>query len=409
MLLSEIIRIALNAIRANKLRSVLTLLGIVVGVFSIIGVMTAVRVLQNSIEGGLSNLGSSTFQIQKFPVMASRREWMKARQRKDLLYDQGLKLKERMTLAQYVALEAWDQGNVIQYSGAKTNPNVSVAGEEPEGLPTNNWIIKEGRGLNDNDLRYAANVAILAPDVVKKIFPRGDLDAIGKEIRIGANRYRVIGTFEPKGASFGGDSDNFVVIPLTAFFESFGRYRDMHIMIKAKDATVYDDCLEEARFNLRTIRGVAPAEPDDFSVFSNDTLISTFNEFTFYVKLGIGFISFISLVAAGVGIMNIMLVSVTERTKEIGIRKAIGAQKRNILSQFITEAIVLCQVGGLVGILLGVLGGNFVALLMGVPPTIPWDWAFIGFALCAFIGVVFGVYPAWKAANLDPIDALRYE
>jgi len=409
MLLGEIIRIALNALRANKLRSVLTLLGIVVGVFSIIGVMTAVRVLQNSIESGLSNLGSSTFQIQKFPAMASRSEWMKARRRKDILYEQGLKLKDRMTLAQYVALEAWDGGNVIQYAGAKTNPNVSVAGEEPEGLPTNNWTVKEGRGLTDNDLRYAANVVILGPEVVKKLFPLGDLDAIGKDVRIGSDRYRVIGTFEPKGASLGGDSDNRVVIPLTAFFESFGRYRDLHIMIKAKDALVYDDCLEEARFHLRTIRSVAPAEEDDFSIFSNDTLISTFNEFTLYVKLGIGFISFISLVAAGVGIMNIMLVSVTERTKEIGIRKAIGAQKRNILAQFITEAIVLCQVGGLVGILIGVLAGNLVALLFDFPPTVPWDWAFIGFALCAFIGVVFGVYPAWKAANLDPVDALRYE
>ena len=184
MLLGEIIKIALNAIRANKLRSALTLLGIVVGVFSIIGVMTAVRVLQNSIESGLSNLGSHTFQIQKFPVIGSRREWMKARQRKNLLYEQGLKLKDRMTLAQYVALEAWDGGNVIQYGGLKTNPNVSVAGEEPDGLPTNNWTIKEGRGLTDNDLRSAANVVILGPDVVKKLFPLGDLDAIGKDVRV---------------------------------------------------------------------------------------------------------------------------------------------------------------------------------------------------------------------------------
>lgn len=409
MLFAEIIKIALNAIRANKLRSVLTLLGIVVGVFSIIGVMTSVRVLQNSIESGLSNLGSNTFQIQKFPTMASRREWLKARQRKDITYDQGLKLKERMTLAQYVALESWDGGNVVQFGAAKTNPNVSVAGEEPEGLPTNNWIIQDGRAFTDDDVKRGTNVAILGEEVIKKLFPQGGAQAIGKVIRVGAGRYKVIGTFEPKGSSFGGDSDNRVVIPLSTFFEQFGKKRDLHIMIKAKGPEVYEDCMEEARFHLRTIRSVPPAEEDDFSIFSNDSLISTFNEFTFYVKLGIGFISFISLVAAGVGIMNIMLVSVTERTKEIGIRKAIGAQKRNILGQFITEAIVLCQVGGLIGILIGVLGGNLVAVLFDVPPTVPWDWAFIGFALCAFIGIVFGVYPAWKAANLDPVDALRYE
>ena len=160
---------------------------------------------------------------------------------------------------------------------------------------------------------------------------------------------------------------------------------------------------------LRTIRKVAPGAEDDFSVFSNDSLIGTFNEFTLYIKLGVGFISFISLLAAGIGIMNIMLVSVTERTKEIGIRKAIGARRSNILSQFITEAIVLCQIGGIIGILVGIVGGNLTALAFSVPPVFPLDWALLGFTLCSVIGVVFGVYPAWKAANLDPIEALRYE
>ena len=380
-----------------------------VGVFSIIGVMTAVRVLQNSIESGLSNLGSQTFQIQRMPVMASRSEWMKARHRKRIDYDQGMALKSRMTLARYVALEVWEGGQTAQYSNLKTNPNVSMAGEEPEGLPTNNWIIKDGRGLVESDITYSTDVCILGDDVIKKLFPLGSLDAIGKVIKVGSHRYTVIGTFEPKGGSLGGDSDNRIVIPISTFLQVYGKEQDLHIMIKAKDAAVYDDCLEEARFHLRTLRKVPPGKPDDFDVFSNDTMISTFNQFTLYVKLGIGFISFISLLAAGIGIMNIMLVSVTERTKEIGIRKAIGAQKKNILGQFIAEAITLCQVGGIIGILIGVLGGNLVALLFNVPPTVPWDWAFIGFALCAFIGVVFGVYPAWKAANLDPVEALRYE
>lgn len=409
MQFTEIIKIALASIRANKLRSVLTLLGIFVGVFSIIGVMTAVQVLQNSIESGLSNLGSHTFQIQKRPVMASRSEWLKAMKRRPLKYDQGLDLQERMTLAKYVAIEAWEGGKTIQYASLKTNPNVSIAGEEPDGLPTNNWTVKEGRGLTGSDLELSSKVAILGDEVIAKLFPQGHTQAVGQEIRIGDQRYTIIGTFEPKGASLGGDSDNRVVIPLTTFLQEYGKERDVHIMIKAKSPEVYEDCLEEARFNLRTIRKVPPAQEDDFSVFSNDSLISTFNEFTFYVKMGIGFISFISLIAAGVGIMNIMLVSVTERTKEIGIRKAIGAQKRNILNQFITEAVVLCQFGGIAGIAVGVVGGNLAALAFDLPAVVPWDWVFLGFLLCAFIGVVFGVYPAWKAANLDPIEALRYE
>ena len=404
----EIITISLNAIRANKLRSVLTLLGIGVGVFSIIGVMTAVRVLQNSIENGLSNLGTHTFQIQKMPMMAGRTEWMKAMKRKDITYAQAQTVADRLTMAQYVGIEGWNGGNTIQLlSGEKTNPNVGVAGEMPEGIPTNNWTIKEGRSITDNDLLHSYPVAIIAKDIETKLFPRGG--AVGSEIKINSQRYTVIGTFEPKGGSLGGSSDNFVAIPLTTFMEQFGRQRSLNIMVKAKGAEAYDECLEETRMILRTIRKVAPGAEDDFSVFSNDSLIGTFNEFTLYIKLGVGFISFISLLAAGIGIMNIMLVSVTERTKEIGIRKAIGARRSNILSQFITEAIVLCQIGGIIGILVGIVGGNLTALAFSVPPVFPLDWALLGFTLCSVIGVVFGVYPAWKAANLDPIEALRYE
>jgi putative ABC transport system permease protein len=407
MQFSEIVKLALNAVRSNKLRSVLTLLGIVVGVFSIIGVMTALQVLQSSIENGLSNLGSYTFQIQKQPVMASHAQWHKAMKRKDIRYDQGLIIKQRITLAQYVALESWKGGQTIQHGSLKTNPSVNIGGEEPEGIPTNNWTIKEGRSLTDDDLRYSARVAILGEEVVKKLFPRGD--AVGNEIRLGAERYLVIGTFDPKGSSLGGNDDNRVIIPLSTFLNEYGKLRSIHIMVKAKSAEAYDDCVEEARMLLRMVRNVSPGEEDDFTIFSNDSLIETFNEFTLYVKLGVGFISFVSLLAAGIGIMNIMLVSVTERTREIGIRKAIGARRSNILAQFITEAVVLCEIGGIIGVLLGILGGNITALAFSFPPVFPVEWALIGFAITTFVGVVFGVYPAWKAANLDPIDALRYE
>jgi len=404
---SEIFKMALIAIRSNKLRSALTLLGIVVGVFSIIGVMTAVQVMQNSIESGLSNLGANTFQIQKQPVMANHAQWLKAMKRKDIRYPQGLIVKERMTLAESVALESWKGGQTIQFGSLKTNPSVDVAGEEPEGISTNNWTIKEGRSFNDDDVRYSSYVVILGDDVVRKLFPRGS--AVGSEVRIGDDRYRVIGTFDPKGSSLGGNSDNRVVIPLSTFLNVNGKLRSIHIMIKAKSVDVYDDCVEEARMILRTIRDVAPGDEDDFTIFSNDSLIATFNDFTLYVKLGVGFMSFISLLAAGIGIMNIMLVSVTERTREIGIRKALGARKSNILSQFITEAVVLCEIGGMVGVGLGILGGNLAALAFSFPPVFPLDWALIGFAITTFVGVVFGVYPAWKAANLDPIESLRYE
>jgi putative ABC transport system permease protein len=180
-------------------------------------------------------------------------------------------------------------------------------------------------------------------------------------------------------------------------------------MVKAANREVYEDCLEQSRAILRTARNVPPGAEDDFAYFSNDSLITQFNEFTLYLRLGVLVVSSIALIAAGVGIMNIMLVSVTERTREIGIRKAIGAQRRDILSQFMIEAIILCQLGGVFGIALGVLGGNVVGLLLDVPAVIPWDWVAIGLAVCSFVGLAFGVYPAWKAASLDPIESLRYE
>ena len=200
-----------------------------------------------------------------------------------------------------------------------------------------------------------------------------------------------------------------MVIPLTTFFGKYGEHRSLNIMITAKSQAVYEEAMEQARGILRTARKVPPGADDDFEFFSNDSLIRQFNDFTFYVKLGVGFISFIALVAAGIGIMNIMLVSVTERTREIGIRKAVGAQKRSILSQFLAEAVFLSQLGGVGGILVGVLAGNLLAVIMSVPAVFPLDWAIIGFVVCSAIGVGFGVYPAWKAANLDPIEALRYE
>ena len=410
MLFGEIIRIALNAIRMNKLRSALTLLGVVVGVFSIIGVMTAVQVLQNSIESGLSDLGSNTFQIQKFPRMfvGGHAAWEKYRLRKDITLEQAEFAISRLQSAQYAAIEAWTGGVTIQsLTGLKTNPNVGIGGEMPDGVPTNNWTIKEGRSLTEDEELHSASVVILGQDIVKKLFPRGN--PIGQEVKLGNDRYTVIGTFDSKGSSMGGNSDNFVVIPLSKFLGEYGKQRSLNIMVKAKSAEVYDQCMEEARMALRVVRKVDPGKEDDFEIFSNESLISTFNDFTKYVKMGVGFISFISLLAAGVGIMNIMLVSVTERTKEIGLRKSVGARKGNILSQFIAEAVVLCQIGGLVGIGLGILGGNLAAIAFNLPAVFPVDWALIGFALCAFIGVVFGVYPAWKAANLDPIEALRYE
>jgi len=408
MQIKESIVMALGAISANKLRSILTLLGIAVGVFSIIAVMTAMQVLQNSIESGMTVLGAHTFQVQKFPaIQMGHTDWRKYRQRRDIDYAQALLVQDRAKLARAVGIEAWRGGRIVSSSYDQTNPNVSITGQNPEGLFTNNWNVAEGRGLVDQDIEFAQNVAVIGTNVANRLFPY--TYPIGQEIRIEGERFQVVGLFEERGSFLGGNQDNFVAIPITTFFRLYGKERSLGVMIQARSADVFDEAIEEVRGILRVARRVSPGQPDDFEIFSNDTLIEEFNRLTFLIRAGIGFISFIALLAAGVGIMNIMLVSVTERTREIGIRKAVGARKKNLLTQFVLEAIVLCQIGGIAGIALGVVGGNLIAVLLSIPPIFPYDWAAIGLLICSAVGIVFGVYPAWKAANLDPIESLRYE
>jgi putative ABC transport system permease protein len=407
----ESLLMALSAIRASKLRSILTLLGVVVGVFSIISVMTAVGVLRNSIEEGIMQLGANTFQIQKFgnEFDSSPEQRRRMRNRKDITYDQALAVRDKATLAEAVGIESWEFGKTVIWNGKKTNPNIQVAGENLEGLVTNDWTVENGRGLTQQDLDMNLSVAILGITVAEKLFPP-TINPVGETIRIDGSLYKVIGVFEKKGGSLGGNQDNFVCIPLTAYFQKYGKSREnIHIMVKALSRDVVDDAIEQCRGILRAARKVAPGEPDDFSYFSNDSVIKQFNDFTLYLRLGVLLVSSISLLAAGVGIMNIMLVSVTERTREIGIRKSIGALKKDILSQFMIEAVILCEIGGLIGIVAGVAGGNVVGLLLKVPAVIPWDWVAIGVLSCSVVGLTFGVYPAWKAANLDPIEALRFE
>ncbi len=401
---------ALNAIRTSKLRSVLTILGIVVGIFSIISVMTAVTVLKSNIETGLSQLGANTFQVDKFTVSfnTTPEERRRMRNRKDITLEQAMQVRERVTMAEAVAFEAHRHGRTVFWNGYRTNPNVNLYGVTEDALITNQILVENGRGISTDDYHQARKVAILGRAVVEKLFPPS-INPVGESVRIEQSVFRVIGVFEEKGSILGGDQNNFVYIPLSTFFESYGRHRSLTIMVKARSQQAVENTIEQTRAVLRTARQVPPGGEDDFGIFTNDSLISQFNEFTFYLRLGVLVVSSIALLAAGVGIMNIMLVSVTERTREIGIRKAIGARRSDVMTQFIIEAIVLCQIGGIVGVVLGIAGGNVVGVLVEAPAVVPWDWAAIGLGVCSIVGIAFGVYPAWKASTLDPIEALRYE
>ena len=254
----------------------------------------------------------------------------------------------------------------------------------------------------------ARSICVLGSALATNIFP--NRTAVGEELKIDGINYLVTGVLEAKGGALGGDQDNFAVMPLTTGLNRYGRwYRSLNILVQARDREAYESTVEEVRGALRAIRKTPPGEEDDFEISSNDSMIEQFNNFTKSLRIGVAVISSIALLAAGIGIMNIMLVSVTERTREIGIRRAIGAKKRNIMVQFIIEAVVLCEVGGAIGVVLGILGGNVLAFALKLPPVIPFDWVAIGLAICSLVGIVFGTYPAWKAANLDPIESLRYE
>ncbi len=410
MKVNQLFSIALQSIINNKLRTSLTILGVVVGIFSIIVIMTIITMLQNSIENGLSLLNKNTFQIEKFDRMQGRgdgqdRSW---RNRKDITIDEAYRLKELLSSALYVGAEQWQFGKVVKFGNYETNPNISVAGETIDGIKTNNWKVEYGRDLRESDVQYSNNVCLLGADVVDKIFP--NLNPVGQTVKVDGKPMKVAGILERQPAMFGQSRDNYIVLPITTWQSMYGKYnQSVNIMVTAPSKESYNNVIESAIGHLRKIRKVAPGEPDDFSVFSNESMMNQVNDITGPIKIGALAVSLVALLAAGVGIMNIMLVSVTERTREIGIRKAIGARKSSILIQFLIEAVILCLVGGLAGIIIGIGIGNFAGSFLNAQSAIPYDWVLIGITMCVIVGLIFGTYPAYKAANLDPIEALRYE
>ncbi len=409
MSIKEVFVVSLQSVRSNKLRTFLTVLGIVVGIFSIIVIMTIITMLQTSIESGLSQLNKNTFQIQKFPAMhgGGPRVRDKYRNRKDLTVDEFDRLNQMLD-AQYIGAEQWEFGKVIKFGNAETNPNISVAGVTTGAMRTNDWNVDYGRDLRETDVQYSNDVCLLGPDVANKIF--AGISPIGQIVRVDGKPLRVIGVLESQPSMFGQSRDNYVVMPITTFQSIYGKTgRSINITVMSKSKGDYDKTIDAAIGYMRTIRKVKAGEDNDFDIFSNESMISQVNDITGGIKIGAMVVSIIALLAAGVGIMNIMLVSVTERTREIGIRKAVGAKKANILTQFLFEAIVISLFGGIIGIVSGVGIGNIAGSFLNAKTAIPYDWVGIGLLLCFTVGIIFGTYPAYKAANLDPIEALRYE
>ena len=409
MLLRETINQAFFSLTVNKLRSWLTIMGVAVGVFSIIAVMTALDAVEKSVESGLTSLGANTFQIQKNPavVFGGGHKQNIYANRKDITYAQALLFKKSMeTHARTVGFTISSQANQAKYVNLSTNPNVTLTGGDANFATSNGYSVATGRNLSEGDIKSARNTAVLGSELAATLFPTGE-NPQNKFIKVNGEIYTVTGVFEKKGEAFGQSQDNFMLIPITRYLDHINEKSSLNITVEALSRKDYPLAIDRAIGAMRLARGLTVKDTNDFEIRTNESLIDSFRDIQRAISTGAFIISFMALLTAGVGIMNIMLVSVTERTREIGIRKSIGAPRNSILSQFLFESLFLSLAGGVIGIMIGIVAGNVVALKFNLPPIFPWLWITVSIVVCSVIGMTFGLFPAWKAANLDPVEALR--
>jgi putative ABC transport system permease protein len=405
----EALRISLQSLWANKLRSVLTLLGVVIGVAAVIAVVTFVNGINGYVAEKIFNLGADVFIMFKVsPAVTNVDHYLEGQKRKDLTMDDYRAVRDGCKHCAYVGAYARNNSGHVKY-GEESLSDTIVQGMTPTVAITQDVDIDSGRMLEDIDLETDAPVVVVGTDIPETLMP--GVDPIGKEIRVDGWSYRIIGVGKKKGKTLGQSLDNYVFLPMTSWLKQYGSYNtNMRISAKATGTgALLETAKDEARVVLRSRRHVAPDEPDNFDVETNSSLLSIWSNLTgtFFIAM-IG-IAAISMVVGGIVIMNIMLVSVTERTREVGIRKAMGAKRSDVMLQFLIEAVVLAVSGGLLGVLLGIAVAKGVTLAVGMPSVIKLWAVAAGLLVSASVGVFFGVYPAQRAAKLEPIAALRFE
>jgi len=409
MHIAEAIKIAVQSLWANKLRSALTLLGVVIGVAAVIAVVTFVNGINGYVGEKILNLGADAFIMCKVsPATTNIDHYLEAMKRKDLTMDDYRAVREGCKLCSYVGAYAFKDTGHVNYGGHSLS-DTRVWGMTPAVAVIRDVEIDAGRMFGEVDLEHDAPVAVIGTDVVDNLLP--GVDPLDKEIRIDGWIYRVVGVGKKKGSTLGQSADNYVFLPMTSWMKQYGAH-DMNMRIAAKTAgegAVMEATMDEARVIVRARRHDAPGAPDSFDMENNSNLMSIFASLTGTFFAAMVGIAAISMVVGGIVIMNIMLVSVTERTREVGIRKAMGARRRDVLLQFLIEAVILGKVGGLIGILLGIGVAKGVTLAVGMPSVIKLWAVAAGFLIAVSVGVFFGVYPARRAATLDPIAALRFE
>ena len=410
-LVIENIRIAFQSIRGNLIRSVLTILIIAVGISALVGILTAIDSIKNSITAEFTRLGANTFSIQSrsMRVQIGNTRY-RSKNYSYISYFQAREFRERFTFPATVSISVnATQTATVKYESKKSNPNVTVRGIDENFLQTAGYELEAGRGLTFRESFDGNNVALLGSALIRKMFPN-DVDPLGKMIAVGSGKYQVVGVLKDKGSGFGNSGDQVVLLPFTNVRQYFPRPRmNFRISVMPKSAQLLDAAIGEAESAFRNIRGLNILDDTDFVVEKSDNLVNVLLDNIKYVTLAATIIGFITLMGAAIGLMNILLVTVAERTREIGIHKAMGANSHSIKQQFLIESIVIGQLGGLLGIILGILAGNGVSALIGSAFIIPWQWMLAGVVLCLIVSLASGVLPAIKASKLDPIEALRYE
>ncbi len=409
-LLKENFQVAINSIKTTRLRSTLTILIIAIGITSLIGILTATDSIKALMKENFGRMGANSFTIRsQFSETGSVTRRARIINDRNITASQAQDFVENYRLPSITTIFANAVNNAtIKYGSVKTNPTVTVRAVDQNHIGYAGAIIDKGRNLNNRDLEASAFTAVIGSAIVKALFKGAD--PVGKVISVGAARYEVVGTIVQQGSTFGGSVDNQVWIPLTNGKSTFLSDRSYYVIgIVPAEGVPQVKAMDAAEQLFRSIRRLSPVDQSDFRLTRSDAVMEDIMKIMSYVTIAAFVIGIITLLGAAVGLMNIMLVSVKERTREIGTRKAIGANSSTIKQQFLFESIVIGQIGGLLGIVLGILAGNITAAIMKTPFVIPWLWMFFGVLVCLIVSVASGYIPAVRASKLDPIEALRYE
>lgn len=410
-IIGESFNIALRSVRSHLLRTILTIMIIAFGIMALISILTAIESIKFSLSENFTRMGSNTFTIADVQVRGHRGGGPSDRvEFENITWDQASAFKERYQFPATVSVYTHASGTAtVKYRLEKSNPNVDVLGIDENYMITSGQEIAKGRGFSKHEVDMGRNITVIGSDLEELLFPTGE-NPLGKQISIGPVRFLVVGVMKQKGSSFGFSGDNSCMVPVTTVRRYFSQSStSFRINVMPAQTEMLETAIGEATGIFRTIRKLKVGQPDNFDIRKSDSMVNMLLENIRYVTLAATLIGLITLIGASIGLMNIMLVSVSERTREIGVRKAMGATNIAIRNQFLIESIVVGQMGGLLGILLGVLAGNIISIFLDSTFIVPWGWVILGFMLTLAVGILSGLLPANRAAKLDPIESLRYE